>query len=179
MVALTRAVSTADYDPESQIGGNFPEVPAGVYKCMVGEIEDRETKSRNGRMFLFKMPVAEGDFAGEDIAEFVNYDNPSSQAVDIAYQTIEAIAYACGLAEVADTDELVGKSLVVARYNKVDKRTGEVRVNNKFFHPDDLQKAIDAYGDPKPVEAVAPAGGGQTAAPASNTATAPSWRDRK
>lgn len=75
----------------------FTPLPAGDYLVAATKIELADTKAGNGKMVKTTFTVTEGQNSGRLIFENYNIQNPNSEAVRIALQSIKAWCLACGV----------------------------------------------------------------------------------
>lgn len=108
------------FDPSSYAEGNDGEgqrptggsrkrrpMPDGEYRAMIIDEDYRANSKGTGHFLEFKFQVTEpGEFDGRWIWDYLNLDNPSNEAEDIAKRTLAKIAEACGRPNCADTTEL-------------------------------------------------------------------------
>ena len=94
------------------------------YLCKIGEVTVRDTKARKeaiekgkkppaGKIYGFPFKVISGEYKGRTIFSNLNLENPSDQAVEIAFKELNSIAKAVGVESFDDTDELTGKEILV------------------------------------------------------------------
>lgn len=141
---------------------SFAPLPAGEYSVSISGAEIKDTKAGNGKYINLQLTVTGPTHEGRILFSIVNIQNASSKAEEIGRQQLGSIMRAIGLADLDDTDQLIGGNLsvkvVVGEYN------GEPKNEVKGY------KAIS--GSVPPAPSAKPSTG---AAPA---ASAPPWAKR-
>jgi len=84
----------------------FDPVPAGWYKAMIEESEMKPTKDGTGAYLNLRFTIIDGPYKDRKIFSILNIQNSNSQAVEIAYKNLSAIAHAIGVLQVADSQQL-------------------------------------------------------------------------
>jgi hypothetical protein len=99
----------------SQVDPNQPHetLPPGDYRVQIIASEMRVTKAGNGQYLWLEMDVLDGAMAGKKLFDRLNLVNPNRQAEEIAQRTLSAICHAVGRMQVADSEELHFKPMVV------------------------------------------------------------------
>ena len=91
----------------------FEPLPAGWYKCVITESEEKPTKAQTGSYIQLKLEVISGDHAGRIVFDRLNLDNPNKTAVEIAQATLSSICHAVGVMRPRDSSELHDKPMMV------------------------------------------------------------------
>jgi len=91
----------------------FEPIPAGWYKAIIAESEEKPTKAQTGSYLQMKLQVIEGPMAGRVVFERLNLNNPNSIAVDIAQRALSAICRAVGVMTPRESSELHDKPLMI------------------------------------------------------------------
>jgi len=112
---------------EETILEDFDNLPAGTYRVIVMDAEERDTKSGNGKYVSTTLEVTEGKQTGRKI--FVNHNivNPNAQAQSIGRSNFAKFITACGKVSITDPSDLMGNSLSLTTRLKKN-RQGEVEV---------------------------------------------------
>lgn len=97
----------ADELPEST-GGDFPPIPAGEYTVSIAAADLTPTKDGTGRYINLKLNVIAPTHQGRVLFSKLNIRNQSAKAEEIGLQQLGAVMRAIGLAEVEDSDQLIG-----------------------------------------------------------------------
>ncbi len=99
----------------SQVDPNQPHeaLPPGDYRVQIIASEMRVTKAGNGQYLWMELEVLDGVMAGKKLFDRLNLVNPNRQAEEIAQRTLSAICHAVGRMQVADSEELHFKPMVV------------------------------------------------------------------
>lgn len=107
----------------------FDPMPTSWYTGQIVESEMKDNSNKNGRYLELKIQVMGGDYNNRVTWDRLNLENPSQQAVDIAWRTLSAICHAVGLGqqEITDTNILHGRPFLVKineRPARTDPNTG-------------------------------------------------------
>ena len=144
---------------------NFDSIPAGWYSVTVNGAEIKQTKAGTGQYINLGLSITGPSHQGRMVFDIINIRNPNPKAEEIGRKNLGQIMKAVGLAQLQDTDQLVGGSMQVkvSVEDASDPQYGDV--NGK-------QNRIKGY---KAVEGGASAM--PTAAPAESAPAAgkPSW----
>lgn len=101
--------NAADVEPNSS-----PDpLPAGWYKCVFTESEEKPTKAQTGSYLQLQAEVIEGEYQGRKLFERLNLNNPNATAVEIAQRTLSSICRATGVMTPRDSSELHDKPIMV------------------------------------------------------------------
>lgn len=87
-------------------------LPAGWYKVVITESEEKPTKAQTGSYLNMVMEVIEGDHAGRKVFERLNLNNPNATAVEIAQRTLSSICRAVGVMTPRDSGDLHDKPMM-------------------------------------------------------------------
>lgn len=85
---------------------SFDPIPNSWYNVLMTDSEMKPTKAGDGNYLECVLKVIDGDFAGRLLWLRLNLDNPSEQAVEIAYTQLNSICAATGVIQVGDSSEL-------------------------------------------------------------------------
>lgn len=92
---------------------DFSPLPEGWYTVQITGEEDKDTK-RGGVRIVYTMEVLDEAYRSRKVWDSHNYICPSSpKAEEIARDNIKSCAKACGLANISDSSQLLGKVLSV------------------------------------------------------------------
>jgi hypothetical protein len=101
--------NAAEVEPQ----GTREPIPAGWYKCVITESEQKPTKAQTGSYLQMTLEVIEGEHQGRKAFERLNLDNPNDTAVEIAQRTLSSICRAIGILTPRNSMELHNKPLMV------------------------------------------------------------------
>ena len=87
-------------------------IPAGWYKVVISESEEKPTKAQTGSYLQLTMEVIDGDHAGRKVFDRLNLNNPNATAVEIAQRTLSSICRAVGVMTPRDSSDLHDKPLM-------------------------------------------------------------------
>ena len=88
-------------------------LPAGWYKCVISETEEKPTKAGTGSYLQLQLDVIEGQYQGRKAFDRLNLKNPNQTAVEIAQRTLSSICRAVNVNNPRDSYELCDKPLMV------------------------------------------------------------------
>ena len=91
---------------------SFEPIPAGNYKCVITDHEQKPTKAQTGSYLQLKIEVIEGHFTGRVVFDRLNLENPNATAVEIATRTLKSIGAALNV-PLHNSEELLDKPLMV------------------------------------------------------------------
>jgi hypothetical protein len=144
----------------------FEPLPAGKYRAQIIESEMVATRSGDGQMLKLTLEITEGPFARRKLWDQLNLVNPSSQAMEIAQRTLSAICHATGQLQVADSEQLHFKPMLVSvKYEPAGTDKHGV------FHQ--ARNKITGYAAERAAPGIASAAAPRGPAPAAAAAAAP------
>jgi len=91
----------------------FEPLPAGWYKAVITESEEKPTKAMTGSYLQLRIEVIDGPHKGRLVFDRLNLNNPNATAVDIAQRTLSAICRAVGVRTPRQSSDLHDKPLMV------------------------------------------------------------------
>ena len=130
-------------------------IPAGWYKAVITESEEKPTKAQTGSYLQMTVEVIEGDHAGRKAFERLNLNNPNATAVEIAQRTLSSICRAVGVMTPRTSSDLHDKPFMV-----------KIKV----------KPAKDGYDASNEIAEYAESGKTQAAAAPSGGGSAPPWK---
>jgi hypothetical protein len=92
--------------PESD--RSYDPVPAGWYSARVHSAEVKATKAGTGQYIAVRYDIIGPSHQGRVIFGNLNIRNPNAKAEEIGRQQLGELMRAIGLAEIQDTDQLIG-----------------------------------------------------------------------
>lgn len=87
-------------------------VPAGWYKVVIVESEEKPTKAQTGSYLQLTLEVIEGAHQGRKVFERLNLSNPNVTAVEIAQRTLSGICRAVNVRLPRNSSDLHDKPLM-------------------------------------------------------------------
>jgi hypothetical protein len=102
---------TVDELPQSE--RNYELIPEGWYTANITKAELNNTKAGTGQKIDVRYDITGPTQQGRVIFASVNIRNPSQKAEEIGRQQLGEIMRAIGLAQVTDTDQLIGATLQI------------------------------------------------------------------
>jgi hypothetical protein len=100
-------------------------LPPGRYPVAISKTEMKPTKAGTGEYLQIELTVTSGTAANRKLWARLNLVNPNQQAVDIARRELSAICHAVGVLQVNDSDELLGREMMVDVVIEKNGQTGE------------------------------------------------------
>lgn len=139
----------------AEVEPNTPRdpLPAGWYRCVITETEEKPTKAQTGSYLQMTLEVIEGEHQGRKLTERLNLNNPNATAVEIAQRTLSGICRAVGILTPRNSHELRDKPMMVKV--KVKPGQGEYGPSNEI---------VEYAAQDKP-QASAPAASGGVSTP--------------
>jgi len=162
MAFLGETINAADL-PVSE-AGNYDPLPAGWYTANITGAELKATKAGDGQYIAVRYDITGPTHQGRVVFGNINVRNASPKAEKIGRQELGDIMRAIGLANVSDTDQLIGGGLSIKL--DIKEAQGEYKARNEVRG----FKAIE--GSPTTFKAAAPASSASSSAPAK---AAPPW----
>jgi hypothetical protein len=130
--------NAAQFDPST---GGADVFETGEYTFMIVQSEVKPTKAGNGTMLVFTLSCQDQGQAGKRLQVRLNVQNPSPQAVEIAFRELSAISHVCGILQWADTQQLHGRPFR-ARVEKVPRSDDPSKFGNE------VRGYLDVHGNP-------------------------------
>jgi hypothetical protein len=146
--------------PESD--RSYDPVPPGWYAARIHSAEVKATKAGNGQYIKVRYDIVGPAHQGRVIFGNLNIRNPNAKAEQIGRQQLGELMRAIGLAEIQDTDQLIGGTCEIKL--DVQAADGEYAARNEvrgWKH--------GGGGTPTPMKTEAPT-------PKAPAAKAPPWR---
>lgn len=134
--------------PEQVEDSDFSPIPEGQYGVIVNDADIKATKSGTGKMVKVTLEVLSPSHVGRLIFANFNYINQSEVAQRIGRAQLKELCLAVGIAELKDTDQLIGK-----------KCLAEVKIRpakDGYDAQNEVKKFSTARGKPAPAPAPAP-----------------------
>lgn len=131
--------------------------PPGKYPVEIASADVKPTKAGDGEYAEIAFSVLDGPLKNRKHFERYNISNPSAEAERIARENFAALCIAANSPRIKDTDELVGRTLVLDLGLTKRKDNGEDQNRIRGYYPLGTQTAAE------PASTKAPAAG--TAAP--------------
>ena len=96
-----------------QADNNFEALPAGWYQVHITGAELRPTKAGTGAYIAVRYDVLGPTHQGRVVFGNLNIRNPNPKAEEIGRQQLGSLMRAIGLAQVSDSDQLIGGQLMI------------------------------------------------------------------
>jgi hypothetical protein len=100
-------------------------LPPGRYPVAISKTEMKATKAGTGEYLQIELTVTSGTATNRKLWARLNLVNQNQQAVDIARRELSAICHAVGVLQVNDSDELLGREMMVDVAIEKNGQTGE------------------------------------------------------
>ena len=104
----------------------FDAIPAGDYEAMVTASEMKSTKMGDGQYLELSLEVQSGQYQGRKLWDRLNLQNRNPKAVEIAQKQLAQLCHATGILQVADSQQLHNRPIVVKLSCKADAERGLV-----------------------------------------------------
>lgn len=95
------------------ITNHYEAIPAGDYEAMVTDSQKKSTKDGSGQYLELTLEIQSGQFQGRKIWDRLNLQNRNAKAVEIAQRQLGQLAHATGVLQVADSEQLHHKPVIV------------------------------------------------------------------
>lgn len=103
----------------------FSAIPEGLYTVTIKDTQIKPTKAPGGQYISLRMDVNDGQYARRVLWANINIKNASADAERIGRAQLGDILRAIGVAQLSDTDQLIGGQMevkvVVGEYNGKEK----------------------------------------------------------
>jgi len=119
-------------------------IPAGWYKAVITESEEKPTKAQTGSYLQMTVEVIDGDHAGRKAFERLNLNNPNATAVEIAQRTLSSICRAVGVMTPRQSADLHDKPFMVKI--KVKPAKDGYDASNEIAEYAEVGKSVPATG---------------------------------
>ena len=126
----TIAFDATQVAPENSAA--FKPLPNGPYVMQI-TAEAVKPSASGGAFLELELTVVQGDHARRKVYDRLNLRNDNPQAVEIGKARLSAICHAIGLLQLADTNQLIGKSLVVELGQEIDKVSRQPTGRNRVY----------------------------------------------
>lgn len=140
---------------EVEPNATYEPIPAGWYKVVFTEAEEKPTKAQTGSYLQISAEVIEGEYQGRKLIERLNLNNPNSTAVEIAQRTLSSICRGVGVMTPRDSSDLLNKPIMA----KVA-----------------VKPADGQYGPSNEIKGYEPPNGGEAAPAPAPAASTPPWK---
>jgi hypothetical protein len=103
-----------DFIPEEhEVATDFEPLPAGDYQVMIDSAEIKTTSKGDGKFLKLELTVLGDNFNGRKLFDNINLKNPNKQCEDIGKSMLASLAIACGITNLRESAELLGKQVIV------------------------------------------------------------------
>lgn len=96
-----------------EASNDFTPLPAGMYTATVADATLKTTKAGTGEYIAVRYDITGPTHQGRCVFGNLNIKNPNPKAEEIGRQQLGSLMRAIGLANVTDTDQLIGGSCEV------------------------------------------------------------------
>lgn len=129
MAQLGFELNTNDL-PENE--NNFDPLPAGEYQVFVEKCDLCNTKDGTGQYLKLMYRVTSENFANRVVFGNLNIRNKSAEAERIGMQQMRSLLESVGISKIQDTDQLIGKNLLITVGVKNDPQYGDQNTIKKY-----------------------------------------------
>lgn len=159
-------MATLDFDATNvPVAEALEPIPAGWVIAKITESEHKPNSKNDGAFLALVLEIVTGPFAGRKLFDRLNLQNPNTQAVEIAYKTLSAIAHAVNVIQVKDSQQLHNLPMQV----KVSLKPAGPGNDGKMY---DAQNEIKGY---KPLDPVTGTNAPGVSGPPGVSAAKPGW----
>jgi hypothetical protein len=123
-----------EFDPAkaAQVADN-DVLPADEYLAMIADVEDKETKDRNGKYLKLELQITVAknpQYQGWKVYDMINYRNQNPKAEEIGWRTLKSISRAIFGDENQrfSTQHLIGKKIKIKTFVQDDGQYQNSRV---------------------------------------------------
>lgn len=107
--------------PVNESTGDFSPIPEGMYSVVIKDATVKPTKAAGGQYISLRLDITDGQYARRVLWSNINIKNASSEAERIGRAQLGDILRAIGVAQLSDTDQLIGGQMdvkvVIGSYN--------------------------------------------------------------
>lgn len=125
-------------DPNTGGGDVFE---TGEYTFQIVSSSAKPTKKGDGTMLVLEASCMDEGMAGKRLTIRLNVQNPSQQAVEIAYRDLSALCYVTGQLQIQDSQQLHGRPFRIRL-----EKTPRADEPNKFGN--EIRAYMDVNGNP-------------------------------
>jgi hypothetical protein len=122
MASLSQSFNVSDLPESSK---NFRPMPAGWYPATISEVEIKQTRAGTGEYISVKYIITGPTHQGRGVYGNLNIKNPSPKAEEIGRKRLGQLMRATGLAEVENTDQFIGKNLLIKLEERLSEEYGD------------------------------------------------------
>lgn len=101
-------------------GSNYGIISAGWYSVSITKAEVKPTRAGTGEYINLMYTITGPTHQGRTVWGMINIRNPNPKAEEIGLQQLGELLRATGIAQLSDTDQLIGKDLSVKVIIKED-----------------------------------------------------------
>lgn len=155
-----RLNESISFDSLPESDNKYDLVPPGDYEAIIKNAELKPTKAGTGEMIKLRLDITGPTHVGRVVFANLNTINPSAAAQNIGRAQLKQIMAALGLAELDDTDQLIGGHIGIKVAIREAKDGYEAQNEVKGYRT--LGQSVPLVPKPsfaKPVETAAPAKG--------------------
>lgn len=122
---MARLSQTFSAESLPQPTNNYGVLPAGWYSATISRAEVKPTKSGTGEYINLMYTVTGPTHQGRAVWGMINIKNANPETEEIGMKQLGELIRATGVVHLSDTDQLIGKDLVIKLTVKDDERYGE------------------------------------------------------
>lgn len=125
-----------------QNNSQFEVLPAGKYRAVIADVQDKETKAGTGAYLNVELQIHGGSYDGRKVWEIINYRNPNDKAVEIGFRTLMSIGRALALPEKFNPNDMLDKMVLIE--TTIDSKGDQPRAKVKKWLPDGEAPVVSA-----------------------------------
>jgi hypothetical protein len=103
---------------------NYDAIPAGLYKATIVNAEIKDSKS-GGKYINVRYDITGTSHSGRVVFGMITINNANPKAEEVGRQQLGELIRAIGLDKLADTDQLIGGSLIIKLDVEQSEKYGE------------------------------------------------------
>jgi len=141
--------------PEDEKSGDYTPIPAGWYHGTIDAADLKTTKAGTGQYISITFKVEGPTHQNRLVFSMINIASPSQVAQNIGLQQLKKIMQAIGLADLEDTDQLIG-GMIRAKVD-IKPASGDYSAANTIKDYKSMSDSVPANASP--AQASMPVGG--------------------
>ena len=103
---------------------SYDAIPAGLYEATIANAEIKDSKS-GGKYINVRYDITGPSHAGRVVFGMITISNANPKAEEVGRQQLGELIRAIGLDKLADTDQLIGGSLIIKLDVEQSEKYGE------------------------------------------------------
>ncbi len=135
---LSEIFHDCDWESVQDADSDFLSLPSGYYTAAVIQAEVKSSKNKPGSKYLeLRLQVASGPHQNRLLFDRITLTNRNEVAVNIGRAAIKQLKTACGVEELIDSSQFVGKVVEIKVARKED--------NSEYADRDGFRNDVKSY----------------------------------